>query len=91
MINRLKYYVLQLGDLYPYPLPTPQVVAGRYKIPNGFSANAADLISKMLVVEPKTRIRIRGIIAHPWFQVWVCVCGGHRVHGGTSMHPKGVA
>mmetsp|Transcript_94625 Transcript_94625/g.163391 ORF Transcript_94625/g.163391 Transcript_94625/m.163391 type:complete len:427 (-) Transcript_94625:793-2073(-) len=45
-----------------------KVVAGRYKIPSGFSPDAADLISKMLVVDPKIRIRIRGIIAHPWFQ-----------------------
>ena len=34
----------------------------------GVSANAKDLISKMLVVSPSQRVRIGKALNHPWFR-----------------------
>lgn len=42
---------------------------GIYTLPSHLSALARDLIPRMLVVEPMTRITIREIREHQWFQI----------------------
>lgn len=42
-----------------------KVQAGKYTIPSSISAEARDLISKMLIIDPKARITMREILAHP--------------------------
>ncbi|KDQ07769.1 hypothetical protein BOTBODRAFT_119569, partial [Botryobasidium botryosum FD-172 SS1] len=44
-----------------------RVRAGRYEIPTHVPESAKDLIRKMLVVNPKERISMTDIIAHPFF------------------------
>ena len=46
-----------------------------------FSAEARDLINKLLVVEPEERLSSEQILSHPWLQVkleWATV-GGNKV------------
>lgn len=42
---------------------------GLYHIPSYVSSEAKDLIGKMLVVDPISRIKMSAIRQHPWFQV----------------------
>ena len=48
-----------------------KIIEGKYEIPedkiNDVSKEAIDLISKILAVNPKKRIKISGIKNHPWF------------------------
>ena len=48
-----------------------KIIEGKYEIPedkiNEVSNKAIDLISKILEVNPKKRIKISGIKSHPWF------------------------
>lgn len=41
---------------------------GAYEIPNTVSPYARDLISRMLQVDPRRRISIQDIKAHPWMR-----------------------
>jgi hypothetical protein len=43
------------------------IMRGRIRFPQGISPNAADLIRKILVVDPKKRPTISEIRAHKWF------------------------
>lgn len=43
-----------------------KIQAGLKDIPSFLSSDASDLIRKMLTVDPKQRITIRQILAHPW-------------------------
>jgi len=45
-----------------------KVLKGEYETPDYLSNDCKDLLSKMLVVDPKERITIEGIMAHPWVQ-----------------------
>jgi 5'-AMP-activated protein kinase catalytic alpha subunit len=40
---------------------------GRFTVPEHVSCDAKDLIVKMLTVDRKKRITLRGVMAHPWF------------------------
>ena len=42
------------------------IIRGRYKIPNYLSAEAQDLISRMIVSKPKKRLTPSEILKHPW-------------------------
>ena len=47
-----------------------------------FSAEARDLIKKLLVVEPEERLSSEQILSHPWLQVkleWVNVGGNKSI------------
>ena len=44
---------------------------GNYKIPNDINPVAADLIVRMLQVDPFKRIRIHEIKNHPWIRPYV--------------------
>jgi len=44
------------------------IKSGRYKVPGFLSEEAADLIGRMLVVDPSKRARIAEIRNHSWFQ-----------------------
>ncbi|KAJ3099174.1 hypothetical protein HDU97_003369 [Phlyctochytrium planicorne] len=44
-----------------------KVKQGNYQIPDHVSAPAKDLIRRMLVVDPVTRITIAQVMEHPWF------------------------
>jgi len=58
-----------------------KIERGEYRMSRHFSEEAKDLISKMLVVDPKQRITLDGVIAHPWFQKnW----DPSMVHAGSS-------
>lgn len=45
------------------------IVSGRYEQPKNVSNAALDLLSKMLNVDPRTRIHLDQIKTHPWFKV----------------------
>lgn len=44
------------------------ILKGNYKYPVAISADASDLIEKMLVVEPTNRIPIPCILRHSWLK-----------------------
>ncbi|KAJ3122344.1 hypothetical protein HK098_002932 [Nowakowskiella sp. JEL0407] len=44
-----------------------KVKSGMYYIPDFISADAKDLIKRMLVIEPSKRITMKEIFSHPWF------------------------
>ena len=43
-----------------------KIIKGKFEIPKFLSKNAKDLITKILVVNPKKRINLRDIKKHPW-------------------------
>ncbi|KAG0203148.1 hypothetical protein BGX28_004496 [Mortierella sp. GBA30] len=45
-----------------------KVKSGKFYMPTDISAGARDLISKMLMVNPKRRITMEGVMGHPWFK-----------------------
>lgn len=45
-----------------------KIIAGIFKIPPFVSANAADLITKILVTDPSKRINMKQIMDHPWYK-----------------------
>ncbi|CAO3574886.1 unnamed protein product [Mortierella alpina] len=45
-----------------------KVKSGKFYMPTDISAGARDLISRMLMVNPKRRITMQGVIMHPWFR-----------------------
>lgn len=46
-----------------------KIERGEYRMARYFTAEAKDLIGKMLTVDPEERIALQGIIDHPWFQI----------------------
>ena len=44
-----------------------KILAGEFKLPNYLSAEACDLLKKILVTEPEKRYTIERIRSHPWF------------------------
>lgn len=42
---------------------------GTFKMPSRLSSKCQDLISKMIVVDPKERVDALGALKHPWFDV----------------------
>lgn len=46
-----------------------KIERGEYQMIRHISHSAKDLISRMMVVDPRKRITIEDIIKHPWFQV----------------------
>ncbi|RNF06658.1 putative serine/threonine protein kinase [Trypanosoma conorhini] len=46
-----------------------KIERGEYQMVRHVSEAVKDLIARMLTVDPKKRITMEGIIAHPWFQV----------------------
>lgn len=62
-----------LTGRFPFNDNTPRrlfarISAGRYSAPSYLSTEAADLLSKMLVVDPAKRLAAGDILAHPWFE-----------------------
>jgi 5'-AMP-activated protein kinase catalytic alpha subunit len=47
-----------------------KILACDYMIPSHVSSDATDLIKKMLVVDPKKRLDIKGIINHRFFKLY---------------------
>lgn len=60
-------YNMVTGQL-PFAADEASVLSGIYPQPQGVSAGVADLISKMLVVNPNGRASLADVINHPWFQ-----------------------
>lgn len=46
-----------------------KIQRGEYQMIRHISDSAKDIISRMLIVDPRKRIPMKDIIAHPWFQV----------------------
>jgi serine/threonine protein kinase len=44
----------------------------RYQVPEGVSDTAADLISRLLVLEPQKRLSCEQIAQHPWMREKIC-------------------
>ena len=44
-----------------------KIVAGTYSIPTFVSEQAADLISRILVIDPSRRITLPEIMRHEWY------------------------
>jgi len=55
-----------LAGQSPFPAEEAAVLAGNFAPVSGASAEANDLISKMLVVDPAARIDMAAVKAHPW-------------------------
>ena len=45
-----------------------KILSGNYSFPKYISGSAQDLISRILDIEPKTRISIEEIREHSWFR-----------------------
>jgi serine/threonine protein kinase len=41
-------------------------MAGTYTAPEWLSAEARDLLARMLTVDPAQRITLEGVLQHPW-------------------------
>eukprot|EP00443_Scrippsiella_acuminata_P016180 CAMPEP_0115285604 /NCGR_PEP_ID=MMETSP0270-20121206/61516_1 /TAXON_ID=71861 /ORGANISM="Scrippsiella trochoidea, Strain CCMP3099" /LENGTH=450 /DNA_ID=CAMNT_0002702631 /DNA_START=47 /DNA_END=1399 /DNA_ORIENTATION=+ len=52
----------------PFPPEEPAVLAGKFSDVPGASPQLSDLLRKMLVVDPKARLDLAGVAAHPWVQ-----------------------
>ena len=46
-----------------------KILSGKYEVPYHLSADAKDLLSKIIEVNPSKRINIEGIKNHPWFNL----------------------
>jgi len=82
----------------PFDAPTiPElfklIKQGRYTVPGHVSADAKDLVARMLTVDPKCRISVDGIRRHKWFcdgceeeqsQQANCIDSFHSVEEGPS-------
>ena len=60
------------GDL-PFDGNSPgqvfsKIKSGNFEMPTNLTADCQDLLSKMLVVDPKKRITVLQAIDHPWFK-----------------------
>ena len=60
-----------------------KIIEGRFNIPNYLSLNAKDLIKKILVTNPKKRIKINGILNHPWFNL---IDKKYNYHEGININ-----
>ena len=60
-----------------------KIIEGRFNIPNYLSLNAKDLIKKILVTNPKKRIKINGILKHPWFNL---IDKKYNYHEGININ-----
>jgi serine/threonine protein kinase len=63
---RVPFFAETVEDLYKI------VLQGEYEIPRDFSKNLADLISRMLVLNPKKRISLQEVKEHPWVSTGYC-------------------
>jgi serine/threonine protein kinase len=65
-------YVMLAGRLPFYQKQLPELVmkikAGDYKMPETILPEAADLIQKLLNVDPDLRYTVRDVCNHPWFR-----------------------
>ena len=62
-----------------------KIESGRFTFPPYFSAEAKDLISKMLVVDPAKRITVDGVMKHPWMKGYKTSATAHKVTITDSM------
>jgi 5'-AMP-activated protein kinase catalytic alpha subunit len=62
LAGRLPFYQKQLAEL------VTKIKAGDYKMPENIHPDAADLIQKLLCVDPDKRYTIRDVSNHPWFR-----------------------
>ena len=60
-----------------------KIIEGRFNIPNYLSLNAKDLIKKILVTNPKKRIKINNIMKHPWFNL---IDKKYNYHEGINIY-----
>lgn len=44
-----------------------RIINVEYVMPTGVSAEAQDLLRKLLVADPQGRLTVEGILAHPWY------------------------
>eukprot|EP01062_Namystynia_karyoxenos_P051697 TRINITY_DN4072_c0_g4_i1.p1 TRINITY_DN4072_c0_g4~~TRINITY_DN4072_c0_g4_i1.p1 ORF type:complete len:406 (+),score=112.90 TRINITY_DN4072_c0_g4_i1:105-1220(+) len=67
-----------------------------YEMPEHFPDGAKDLLSRILVADPKQRSTLEGVIAHPWFRtdldesmfkLAVLLIGGQEVLSDKMHHP----
>ena len=45
-----------------------KIKSGKFDMPKNLTANCQDLISKMLIVNPKKRITVKEALEHPWIK-----------------------
>ena len=44
-----------------------KIISGKFKLPSFVSQSASDLITRILVTNPKERLTLSQIMKHPWF------------------------
>ncbi|KAF9578971.1 hypothetical protein BGW38_004971, partial [Lunasporangiospora selenospora] len=62
-----------------------KVKSGKFYMPTDISPGARDLISRMLTVNPKRRITMQAVLAHPWFRT---VDPEHNILGEPAQDPE---
>ncbi|KAG2184797.1 hypothetical protein INT43_000710, partial [Umbelopsis isabellina] len=79
LLSKVSYHIdisLPIG-LY---LPSRQVKSGKYRMPDHVPQLARDLITRILVIDPKERFTMEDIQSHPWFTV--------EIHVDVNLLPK---
>ena len=60
-----------------------QILSGKFELPSYLSNNAKDILTKILEVEPRKRIKFEEIKSHPWFNLIDKNC---LVHKGININ-----
>ena len=60
-----------------------QILSGKFELPSYLSNNAKDILTKILEVDPKKRIKFEEIKAHPWFNL---IDKNILVHKGININ-----
>lgn len=63
-----------LNAVLPFDEPTQNLLfrkikRAEFKFPSWFTSGARDLITKILVADPKRRFSVQNIKQHPWYKV----------------------
>jgi len=65
-LGAILYEMMTGTAAFPHDQGEPAILEGRYEAPQGVSPQLADLISKILVVDPAKRLTLEEVEAHPW-------------------------
>ena len=76
LCGRLPFYHEENTIMYQ------QILSGKFDLPNYLSNEAKDLLTKLLEIDPKKRIKFEKIKSHSWFNI---INGNHLIHKGINI------